>query len=290
MRSDVLDGRLRRYVLGTLTEPECDAIEREYFAQEDALDRVTAAEDDLIDDYLSSGLSVEEREQFERHYLSTPCHRRSVAVARAIRAAASARSLGGRAVDQSLAGRGSRLRPLWLRWLAAAGCCARASCRVRGGDREPITADYGGQDAAIDSRSVRLQQICGVRISAPPTPVPPSPVVVAASISPILVRGSDKASTLSVKPGTDVVRLMLQEGERGERPLGQGRAIVRTVAGRDVWQGAAGSAGSRSKELARIEIPASLLQPDDYIIELFGTDPHGAVVERYRYFLSVRSP
>ena len=64
---------------------------------------------------------------------------------------------------------------------------------------------------------------------------------------------------------------MLQEGERGERPLGQGRAIVRTVAGRDVWQGAAGSAGSRSKELARIEIPASLLQPDDYIIELFGT-------------------
>jgi hypothetical protein len=84
---------------------------------------------------------------------------------------------------------------------------------------------------------------------------------------------------------------MLQEGERGERPLGQGRAIVRTVAGRDVWQGAAaGSAGSRSKELARVEIPASLLHPDDYIIQLFGTDPHGAVVERYRYFLRVRSP
>src|SRR5580765_5089863 len=96
MRSDAPDVQLRRYVLGTLTEPECDAIEREYFAQEDALDRVTAAEDDLIDDYLSSGLSREEREQFERHYLSTPCHRRRVAVARAIGTAASARSPEGR--------------------------------------------------------------------------------------------------------------------------------------------------------------------------------------------------
>src|SRR6476660_898995 len=93
MRSDAPDAQLRRYVLGTLTEPECDAIEREYFAQEDALDRVTAAEDDLIE-----------------HYLSTPCHRRRVAVARAIRTAASARSLEKRASIN--------------RWLAAAAVAA----------------------------------------------------------------------------------------------------------------------------------------------------------------------
>jgi hypothetical protein len=290
MRSDALDVQLRRYVLGTLSEPECDAIEREYFAQGEALDRVTAAEDDVIDDYLSSGLSAEEREQFERHYLSTPCHRRRVAVARAIRTAASARSPEERtSINQ---------------WLAAAAIAASVVLLV-GGTWTLRARFLSGRPAAVNppaptTASKTPEPTAGESDSrkpgasdrpAPPTSVPAPPVVVAVSISPILVRGSDRPSTLTIGRGTDVVRLLLQEGEQGERPLGRGRAIVRTVGGREVWRGAAASsAGSRSKELARVEIPAPLLRPDDYIVELFGTDPHGAVRERYRYFLSVRAP
>jgi hypothetical protein len=290
MRSDALDERLRRYVLGTLSEPECDAIEREYFLQADALDRVTAAEDDLIDDYLSTALSRDEREQFERHYLSTPCHRRRVAVARAIRAAASARSLEKRASIN--------------RWLAAAAVAASLAA-VAGGSwmlrsrflsgppalvnpSPPITAAKTPPSTAGQSDSSKS---AGSDRSAPAASTPRTPVVVAISISPILVRGADKASTLAIAPGTDVVRLLLREGERGERPLGQGRAIVHTVGGREVWQGPAdSSAGLPRGELARVEIPAALLRPNDYIVELLGTDARGAAVERYRYFLRVRAP
>jgi hypothetical protein len=279
MTSDAWDGRLRRYLLGTLTEGECDAIEREYFVQEDTLDRVSAAEDDLIDEYLSGELSAHERGQFERHYLSTPSHRRRVAVAHAITSAASAR-----AIDRRDPGR---------RWLAASAIAATVLI-VAGG-----AWMLRGRSA---SRSGPVENVATpVAAPKPPTespdttaarePAPEPRVVVAVSISPILVRGADKASSLAIGPGTDIVRLLLQSGERGERSLGRGRAIVRTVAGREVWRGPAASpAGSPRNELARVEIPAALLRPDDYIIELLETDARGASVERYRYFLTVRAP
>ena len=64
-------GLLRRYVLGATNEDECDAIERDYFERADVLDQVSAAEDDLIDDYLSNRLTDEERDAFRR---SLPDH------------------------------------------------------------------------------------------------------------------------------------------------------------------------------------------------------------------------
>jgi hypothetical protein len=121
-----------------------------------------------------------------------------------------------------------------------------------------------------------------------PAPTSSAPVVVAFSISPILVRGADEPASLTIAPGTDVVVLQLQ-GQPGERGLRRGRAIVRTVAGPEIWRGpATGARGSNPQEFARIEIPAANLRADDYIVELRGADAGGREVERYRYFLRVR--
>ena len=123
----------------------------------------------------------------------------------------------------------------------------------------------------------------------PGTQVSPraTPVVVSVSISPILVRGADEPAHLAIEPGTDTVRLLLK-GEKGERRLTRGRAIVRTVAGREVWRGPAVAAASPGQEFARVEIPAALFHPDDYIVQLFGSDARGGEAERYQYFLRVR--
>src|SRR5688572_27348661 len=85
-------GDLRRYLLGDLAEDASAAIEEEYFAREEMLERVWAAEYDLVDDYLADRLTPKERSQFERHYLSAPNHRVRVAVARELRAAAPVRA------------------------------------------------------------------------------------------------------------------------------------------------------------------------------------------------------
>jgi hypothetical protein len=48
-------------------------------------------------------------------------------------------------------------------------------------------------------------------------------------------------------------------------------------------------AGSPKGVLARVDVPASMLRPDDYIVELLESTG-GRDVERYRYFLRVRTP
>jgi hypothetical protein len=122
-----------------------------------------------------------------------------------------------------------------------------------------------------------------------PTPARATPVVLALSLSPIHVRGSDEPPRLTIATGTDVVRLHLQ-GEAGDQSLQRGRAIVRTVAGQEVWRGrAAGVAGPQTSALAHIDIPADRLRPDDFIVELLDVNDSGREAERYRYFFRVRS-
>jgi hypothetical protein len=82
-----------------------------------------------------------------------------------------------------------------------------------------------------------------------------------------------------------VVVLQLQ-GEVDEAPLNVGRAVVRTVAGDEVWRGAA-ARGDEIGTLARIEITMRL-KPEDYIVELFARDAAGREVERHQYFFRVR--
>ena len=60
----------RRYLLGQATEAERSALELEYFHSDEAVDRMAAAEDDLIEDYLSDRLDPVERGLFERDYLA----------------------------------------------------------------------------------------------------------------------------------------------------------------------------------------------------------------------------
>src|SRR4030095_10882628 len=90
MATDHPDLQLRRYLLGDLTEPACDALERDYFARESTFDRMGTAEHELIEDYLSERLTPHDGDRSERHYLATPGHRHRLAITHELRTAASA--------------------------------------------------------------------------------------------------------------------------------------------------------------------------------------------------------
>jgi hypothetical protein len=275
MTSDHGAGALRRYVLGGSTEEESAAVEREYFKSADALDRVRAVEDDLIDEYVAGQLAPDEQGEFERHYLTTPAHRRRVAVARALRTAESVES--------------NQRRPVAVRWRPAAALAA-ALIIVAVGVALMLRMRSVPTTVQVDSLpSATAPAPPPPRVPAPP-PVRPVAIVVELSISPILVRGSDQPAGLTIAADTDVVRLYLQ-GQGSTRRLGQARAIVRTVTGDQVWSGPAEAADRTApRALARVDIPADRLRPDDYIVELLGADTAGREVELYRYFLRVRAP
>lgn len=264
MRGEREAGPLRRYVLGASPDDECDAIEREYFDRADALDRMSEAEDDLIDDYLSGRLRRDERGRFERYYLSTPYHRRRVAVVRAVRNAASA------------AGRPTERRWPVTGWSTMAGLAAALVILVAGAAWMIASRSESGRPPA-ESRDIPRgpsrppapaaqsagpgEQAQPVQHPAAPAPPAAAPVIVAVWLSPILVRGAAEPAVIAIAPGVDIVRLQL-EGQAGEPRLGHGRAVVRVVGGREVWRGSAEEGRRAPDELARVDIPAVLLRPE----------------------------
>ena len=76
---------LQRYLLGDLSAQEQDSIEELYFAEDDYLQKLLVAENDLIDDYLRGKLSTAEQQKFERNYLTTPEKRQRVQLVRQLR-------------------------------------------------------------------------------------------------------------------------------------------------------------------------------------------------------------
>jgi hypothetical protein len=76
---------LQRYLLGDLSAQEQESIEELYFAEDDYLQKLLVAENDLIDDYLRGKLSTAEQQKFERNYLTTPEKKQRVHLVRQLR-------------------------------------------------------------------------------------------------------------------------------------------------------------------------------------------------------------
>ena len=274
---------LRQYLLGTAGEEETAAIEREYFDRGETLQLVSDTEDDLIADYLDRRLTPDERDRFEQHYLASARHRTRVAVVRALRRTA----LRARAGDLGLARFWARVAPS-LRIPPVAGQLAAAVALVALG----IAAwTFNTPPAAPPAPG-------GIAIQPPPsepaqpqqteTALPRRSVVVALTVAPINVRAGGEPATLVIPADADVVALEL-EGDGSAAAVERGRAIVRTVSGRQVWTGATTDGGTpRPGVVARLEIPAASFSNDDYVVELFAADANGRETERNRYFFRVR--
>lgn len=89
---------LFRYLLGGASEQERTRIEEDYFADDNSFELMLAAEDDLIDAYISGELSPHERKLFEAKLLTTPRRRQRVEFARGLK-----RSISGRRVSTDTA-------------------------------------------------------------------------------------------------------------------------------------------------------------------------------------------
>jgi hypothetical protein len=89
MELKLQDEKMIRYLLGRLSEKEQEEVEEAYFTDSGLFERMLAVRDELIDDYLRNGLSLPEREQFERHFMASPQRRERVEEVRALMQAVS---------------------------------------------------------------------------------------------------------------------------------------------------------------------------------------------------------
>jgi hypothetical protein len=76
--------RMRRYLLGQLSESECQSVEQQFVSDSNYRQEVRILEDDLVDDYVTRRMSHDDLAQFEAHYLVTQQKQEKVLVARAL--------------------------------------------------------------------------------------------------------------------------------------------------------------------------------------------------------------
>src|ERR1041384_5313276 len=82
MKTESLENRIQRYLLGDLAEPEQFALEQQILVDGEAFERAEAIENDLIDSYVRGGLTASQKGLFEKNYLASAAHRERVGFAR----------------------------------------------------------------------------------------------------------------------------------------------------------------------------------------------------------------
>jgi anti-sigma factor RsiW len=75
----------RKYLLGELVPDDALRVEARLFLEDEYAQLLKAAEHDLLDEYVSGELAGEERERFERHFLSDPARQDDHMLARALK-------------------------------------------------------------------------------------------------------------------------------------------------------------------------------------------------------------
>jgi hypothetical protein len=282
MTANVASARARRYLLGQANAQECAVIEQEYLEHDDAVDRIAAAEDDLIEDYLAGQLTPADRDRFERGYLSTPRHCVRVETIRRLMTQASPRATAHHDNEKKSAPSPRRVIR-YGPWLAlAASLLIVASLAFR------VVSPFGRRELPSVENRTPLPSPAG---PGDPAPRSPSnlPRTFALTISPATVRSSSESPAAVIPAGTDVVAIRL-EGDADSRKLVARRVSIRTVGGDQAWQGLVVPEDNRPAGTAgRIDVPATRLPVDDYLVTLYGTDASGVEREWMQYFLRVRA-
>ena len=75
---------IKRYLLGQLSDSDKETLEHDYFAKPEVLRKVEMGEDELIDEYLEKRLSQDDRQSFQRVFLTTKDREEKLRLAKAL--------------------------------------------------------------------------------------------------------------------------------------------------------------------------------------------------------------
>ena len=259
----ISDERLADYVLGTLPEDEAERLDEASIVDDEFAARLAAIEHELFDAYAADELTADRRARFEEIFAGREDGRRRIGVARELRnqSRTTPTKQGPRTVT-----------PVW--WLAAAAMVVLAVGTAR------MLWPLGSEP--------RSEQ----PVAAEPKVTPPAPAVVASSavtvfaLSPRGSRSAEGSPPVVIPPQTRTVRLRLT-GDPGAAAFTTPSVLIQSVEGREAFRGPARAVvASADNAIAEVDVDASLLAPDDYIVQL---DEGGREADRIRYFLRVRS-
>lgn len=268
---------LKQYLLGLLTTEQQTPLEERLLTDVAFCENISVAEDELIDQYLSSDLTDAERESFERHFLLAPERQRKLRFARTLR-----RYVGAEAA------------------LAADLLDAEAA---RAAEKAPDSVPPA--PGKLDSFKLLLTRRTGLAFSLSAalllcvaaitwfavshrTGSPHEPRnIYAVTLTPGLVRESGQTTRVAIPTGADTVQLRLAVPTADY----QSYSVSLSTAGRtDVWMADELKPTTGAGEnLILVDIPARVLSRDDYVVRLRGRRADGGSEDVSRYTFRVLS-
>jgi hypothetical protein len=284
------DPTLVRYLVGAVPGEEAEQLDELSIVDDEFALRLRAAEHDLVDAYVNGELDGETLALFKAQYLGSPSGLAKVEIARALQMPRT-----GAADPPITPAVHANRQPLPQWWRAAAAVLAFAAAGYLFVDgvrlRREVTA-IRAQQAALEQRERQLQQELGQQqsataaatqelarareaLNAPPDRAGDGRLsgILALTLPPA-TRGGGEPPAVVIPSATTSVTLRLPllaiDFERYE-------AIVKnTVNDRVIWNGGRLPApAGADRRLLSISVPASLLAPGAYAVELSGVRPSG---------------
>ena len=272
--SVVEDRQLERFLLGLLPDDEAERLEELSIVDNEVAWRLKAAENDLVDAYVSGQLRGETLQRFESSYLSSPIRRQKVTFARtllldepnAVRVATSRFSgRTGWTAQWSLLAATVAL-------LLLAGVLFVRDLRTRQALTR-VETDRAALEQRVQTLQQQLEAQRAANASAPVVPAPPrpsgdAPAIVALTLLPP-TRGSGAHPALAIPAGAARVAIDLRIDADGFSRYDV--ALKDLDTNQIVWRSgrlAAKAAGNHTSVI--VTIPANTLTPRRYALDVTG--------------------
>jgi hypothetical protein len=266
---------LRQYLLGLLPTERHQPLEERILTDGEFYENLTIAENELIDQYLSSELADAERLGFETHFLLAPERRRKLRFARSLRRYIVAESAKAPGLYEEEAAEPAEKeldasRPAASSWDAFKLLFAR----------RPVMAF-----SMVAAMLLFVAVITFVVVNRRPESRHEPGNVFAVNLTPGLVREGGQVTRVSIPNGTDTVRLQLSVPNAEYQSYSVSLATSERA---DVWHAdGLKPTTSAGENLLPVDIPAGVLERDDYILRVRGNRTGGGSEDVSRYTFRV---
>jgi hypothetical protein len=293
------DNQLVQYLLGLLPSEDAERLDEASIVDDEMAARLRGVEDDLVDAYVRGALTGETLTRFESHYLLSPRRREHVAFAgrflRAVRPKAepvvAAAGYGSTALKLVsifavaaglllVAGGGLLLQNMRLGRGLSVAQSERVALDQHARELEQQLGDLRAANNAVTRELERVRGAAAIVVRDAPT--------IALVMLP-QTRSIGPVPTLAIPAGTDRVgfELRLESNDFPRYQVGLRDPAVNRIAWRSGWMAARSSAGQPSVQVA---VPAGVLKPQHYSLDLSGAGPAGRpeVVGSYAFEIMPR--